>query len=59
MFFYFQFIAWFESLISVLFLKAVAASLYEEGAVTLIYVVLVNCKIMLEQSSNNYGIVKF
>ncbi|XP_077212737.1 embryo defective 2016 isoform X2 [Tasmannia lanceolata] len=34
--------------------SAVAASLYEEGAITLIYVVLVNCKFMLEQSANTY-----
>ncbi|OVA07160.1 Protein virilizer [Macleaya cordata] len=34
--------------------SAVAAALYEEGAVTLIYVVLVNCKFMLERSSNTY-----
>ncbi|XP_020597911.1 uncharacterized protein LOC110037579 [Phalaenopsis equestris] len=32
----------------------VAAALFEEGAVTLIYVVLANCKCMLEQSSNTY-----
>lgn len=50
---------WFGFLIDGLFLKAVAASLYDEGAITLIYVVLINCKIMLEQASNNYGIVKF
>lgn len=35
--------------------KAVAISLYEEGAVTLIYVVLVNCKFMLERSSKTCG----
>ncbi|KAF6147683.1 hypothetical protein GIB67_003014 [Kingdonia uniflora] len=34
--------------------SAVAATLYEEGAVTLIFVVLVNCKYMLERSSNSY-----
>ncbi|XP_010247298.1 PREDICTED: uncharacterized protein LOC104590359 [Nelumbo nucifera] len=33
---------------------AVASALYEEGAVTLIYVILVNCKFMLERSSNTY-----
>ncbi|RZC84168.1 hypothetical protein C5167_046948 [Papaver somniferum] len=33
---------------------AVAAALYEEGAVKLIYVVLINCKSMLERSSNTY-----
>ncbi|XP_010906480.1 protein virilizer homolog isoform X2 [Elaeis guineensis] len=32
----------------------VAASLFEEGAVTLVYMVLVNCKFMLERLSNNY-----
>ncbi|PKA63718.1 hypothetical protein AXF42_Ash017002 [Apostasia shenzhenica] len=32
----------------------VAAFLFEEGAVTLIYVVLVNCKCMLENSSSTY-----
>ncbi|KAJ4969679.1 hypothetical protein NE237_002778 [Protea cynaroides] len=34
--------------------SAVAAALYEEGAVTLAYVVLVNCKFMLERSANTY-----
>lgn len=34
--------------------SSAAASLYEEGAVTLIYVVLINCKFMLERSSNTY-----
>ncbi|GAB4834106.1 hypothetical protein Ancab_032360 [Ancistrocladus abbreviatus] len=33
----------------------VAAALYDEGAVTVIYVVLVNCRLMLERSSNNYA----
>ncbi|KAK9699314.1 hypothetical protein RND81_08G166700 [Saponaria officinalis] len=32
----------------------VAASLYDEGAMTIIYVILVNCTSMLERSSNNY-----
>ncbi|KAF5182700.1 virilizer [Thalictrum thalictroides] len=32
----------------------VAGALYDEGAVTLIYVILVNCKSMLERSSNTY-----
>ncbi|OMO49780.1 Protein virilizer, partial [Corchorus capsularis] len=32
----------------------VAASLYDEGAVAVIYVVLVNCSLMLERSSNSY-----
>ncbi|WOL04309.1 hypothetical protein Cni_G13030 [Canna indica] len=32
----------------------VAASLFEEGAVTLMYVVLVSCKSMLERLSNSY-----
>lgn len=36
-------------------MKAVAATLFEEGAVTLVYVVLVNCKSMLERWSNSYG----
>lgn len=35
--------------------QAVAASLYEEGAVTLVYVVLINCKSMLERLSSSYG----
>lgn len=35
-------------------LKAVAAVLYDEGAITVIYVVLVNCRFMLERSSNSY-----
>lgn len=34
--------------------SAMAASLFEEGAVTLVYVVLINCKYLLEQSSNTY-----
>ncbi|KAK1274402.1 hypothetical protein QJS04_geneDACA022688 [Acorus gramineus] len=34
--------------------SAVAASLYEEGVMTLIYVVLVSCKSMLEKSSSTY-----
>ncbi|XP_043719818.1 protein virilizer homolog [Telopea speciosissima] len=34
--------------------SVVAAALYEEGAVTLIYVILVNCKSMLERSANTY-----
>ncbi|XP_068645257.1 protein virilizer homolog [Aristolochia californica] len=33
---------------------AVAVALYEESAVTLVYVVLVNCKYMLERSSSTY-----
>lgn len=33
---------------------AVAAVLYDEGAITVIYVVLVNCRFMLERSSNSY-----
>ncbi|KAH0460140.1 hypothetical protein IEQ34_010803 [Dendrobium chrysotoxum] len=32
----------------------VAAALFEEGAVTLLYVVLANCKCMVENSSNTY-----
>jgi hypothetical protein len=38
-----------------LFMKAVASSLFEEGAVTVIYIVLMNCKSMLERLSNSYG----
>ncbi|CAL4917596.1 unnamed protein product [Urochloa decumbens] len=34
--------------------KAVASSLFEEGAITVIYVVLMNCKSMLERLSNSY-----
>ncbi|KAL6842285.1 hypothetical protein ACP4OV_027933 [Aristida adscensionis] len=34
--------------------KAVAASLFEEGAITVIYIVLMNCKSMLERLSNSY-----
>ncbi|KAJ4781842.1 embryo defective 2016 [Rhynchospora pubera] len=33
---------------------AIAATLFEEGAITLIYVVLVHCKYMLERLSNSY-----
>ncbi|KAJ7957710.1 Embryo defective protein [Quillaja saponaria] len=32
----------------------VAASLYDEGAIIVIYAVIVNCRFMLERSSNNY-----
>ncbi|ESW17779.1 hypothetical protein PHAVU_007G267500 [Phaseolus vulgaris] len=32
----------------------VAATLYNEGAVIVIYAILVNCRFMLERSSNNY-----
>ena len=35
--------------------KAVASSLFEEGAITVIYIVLMNCKSMLERISNSYG----
>jgi hypothetical protein len=34
--------------------KAVASSLFEEGALTVIYIVLMNCKSMLERLSNSY-----
>ncbi|WCJ34180.1 embryo defective 2016 [Euphorbia peplus] len=34
--------------------STVAAALYDEGAITVIYAVLVNCSSMLERSSNNY-----
>jgi hypothetical protein len=33
----------------------VASSLFEEGAITVIYIVLMNCKSMLERLSNSYG----
>ncbi|KAH9622236.1 hypothetical protein KSS87_013053 [Heliosperma pusillum] len=32
----------------------IVTSLYDEGAMTIIYVILVNCRSMLERSSNNY-----
>ncbi|KAL2327346.1 hypothetical protein Fmac_020773 [Flemingia macrophylla] len=32
----------------------IAATLYDEGAVIVIYAILVNCRFMLERSSNNY-----
>ncbi|TVU46430.1 hypothetical protein EJB05_05967 [Eragrostis curvula] len=34
--------------------KAVASSLFEEGAITVIYIVLMNCKSMLQRLSNSY-----
>lgn len=34
--------------------SVVAASLYDEGATTIIYAVLVSCRFMLERSSNSY-----
>ncbi|CAM0910585.1 unnamed protein product [Alopecurus aequalis] len=34
--------------------KAVASSLFEEGVITVIYIVLMNCKSMLERLSNSY-----
>ncbi|KAJ1294785.1 hypothetical protein BS78_01G173400 [Paspalum vaginatum] len=34
--------------------KAAASSLFEEGAITVIYIVLMNCKSMLERLSNSY-----
>ncbi|KAF7851933.1 hypothetical protein BT93_L1645 [Corymbia citriodora subsp. variegata] len=34
--------------------STVAATLYDEGAVTVIYTVLINCRFMLERSSNSY-----
>lgn len=34
--------------------SAVAAALYDEGAIIIIYAVLVDCRFMLERSSNNY-----
>jgi hypothetical protein len=44
-----------NSLLWQLPMQTVAASLYDEGAVTVIYAILVNCRFMLERSSNNYG----
>lgn len=38
-----------------LLMKAVASSLFEEGAITVIYIVLMNCRSMLQRLSNNYG----
>ncbi|KAI4348874.1 hypothetical protein L6164_009542 [Bauhinia variegata] len=32
----------------------IAATLYDEGAIIVIYAILVNCRYMLERSSNNY-----
>ncbi|XP_059462211.1 protein virilizer homolog isoform X3 [Corylus avellana] len=34
--------------------STVAAALYDEGAIAVIYAVLVSCRFMLERSSNNY-----
>ncbi|XAR56054.1 hypothetical protein NMG60_11036351 [Bertholletia excelsa] len=34
--------------------SAVAAALYDEGAIVVIHAVLIDCKLMLERSSNNY-----
>ncbi|PKI35311.1 hypothetical protein CRG98_044325 [Punica granatum] len=34
--------------------STVAAELYDEGAITVVYAVLVNCRFMLERSSNSY-----
>lgn len=34
--------------------STVAATLYDEGAIAIIYAVLVNCRFMLERSSNSY-----
>ncbi|GAV74125.1 LOW QUALITY PROTEIN: hypothetical protein CFOL_v3_17606, partial [Cephalotus follicularis] len=34
--------------------STVSCALYDEGAMTVIYVVLVNCRFMLERSSNNF-----
>lgn len=36
-------------------MQTIAATLYDEGAVTVIYAILVNCRFLLERSSNNYG----
>ncbi|KVH90545.1 Protein virilizer [Cynara cardunculus var. scolymus] len=35
--------------------SVVAGALYDEGAVMVIHAVVINCKLMLEKSSNNYG----
>lgn len=37
------------------FIQTVAAALYDEGAVTVVYAILVNCSFMFERSSNIYG----
>jgi len=37
------------------FVQTVAAALYDEGAVTVVYAILVNCSFMFERSSNIYG----
>ncbi|PON63125.1 Protein virilizer [Parasponia andersonii] len=34
--------------------SSVAAALYDEGAITVIYTLVVNCRFMLERSSNSY-----
>uniref|UniRef100_A0A2P2LKV7 Uncharacterized protein MANES_09G046200 n=1 Tax=Rhizophora mucronata TaxID=61149 RepID=A0A2P2LKV7_RHIMU len=34
--------------------STIAAALYDEGAITVIYAILVNCSFMLERSSSNY-----
>lgn len=39
-------------------MKAVATALYDEGAVMVIHAVLIDCRLMLERSSNNYGLYK-
>jgi hypothetical protein len=36
-------------------MKIVALSLFEEGAITVIYIVLMNCKSMPEHLSNSYS----
>lgn len=43
----------------VLLMQTVAATLYDEGAIAIIYAVLVNCRFMLERSSNSYGMSFF
>lgn len=35
--------------------KVAATALYNEGAVMVIHAVMINCKLMLERSSNIYG----
>lgn len=42
-------------IISCMIVKDVAAALYDEGAVMVVHAVIINCKLMLERSSNIYG----
>lgn len=36
-------------------MKTVAAALYDEGAVMVVHAILINCRLLLERSSNVYG----